>query len=376
MMRRLLARAVVTIAAAAAVAVPAGAAQATGSTPGTYTNYSFAGGGTLSEVTFGITVRSDPGRGNVFWSNQFGFSNGVGGYLGMQRHRDGGGMFLFSLWDATGGTPGGSGTYCQTFSEGGSGYTCRLDRAFVAGHHYTYRIAPGASGWYTATIADVTAGTSFVLGSLQVGAGATIDTGGMVDWVEYFDWNNSAATCADEPYSAAFFDLPTGLRSGSRVTATVSGTSVSSTCASASSVTPQTGGSLQRDAIGNSSSGSITGIGGRCVDITGGSSADGTPIELWSCTGGNNQNWVRASDGTVHALFRCLTANGTGNGAPVVLSSCTGGAGQQWTASNGALVNPASGRCLDATGGSSAAGTKLELWTCTGAANQAWTLPS
>ncbi|MEU4115282.1 ricin-type beta-trefoil lectin domain protein [Kitasatospora sp. NPDC028055] len=360
----------------------AGPAAAAGSTPGSYSYYGFpAATSALSSVTFGTTVQSDPGRGNVFWSHQFGFTNGVSGYIGMQRHRTDPGMFLFSLWGSTGAQPGDSGTYCQTFAESGSGgYTCRLDAGFTAGHGYRYDITPAAPGWYRAKITDTTAGTSFVLGTLQVGSGL-IQAKGMVDWVEYFDWNNNAATCADEPYSAALFTAPTGVdaTNGSTVHATVTSTSVSSTCSRQATVTPVSGGSTHRDAIGNSPSGSITGIGGQCVDITDGSSTDGTRLELWPCgRWSNNQNWVLADDGTVHALFKCMTAlgSGTANGTAVVLSTCDGSPGQQWALTNGTLVNPNSHRCLDATGGNSTAGTRLELWDCTGNANQRWHTPA
>jgi hypothetical protein len=40
------------------------------------------------------------------------------------------------------------------------------------------------------------------------------------------------------------------------------------------------------------------------------------------------------------------------------------------------LVNPESGRCLDATGPSSADGTPLQIWDCTGGTNQSWILPA
>jgi len=38
-------------------------------------------------------------------------------------------------------------------------------------------------------------------------------------------------------------------------------------------------------------------------------------------------------------------------------------------------VNVGSNRCLDATGNSSADGTRLQIWDCTNAANQQWNLP-
>jgi Ricin-type beta-trefoil lectin domain len=60
----------------------------------------------------------------------------------------------------------------------------------------------------------------------------------------------------------------------------------------------------------------------------------------------------------------------------VQLYDCNGTGAQKWQhQSNGALLNPASGRCLDATGNSSANGTRLQIWDCTGGANQTWTLP-
>ncbi|MFB8038923.1 ricin-type beta-trefoil lectin domain protein [Streptomyces sp. NPDC056004] len=360
---------ILTVAACLGLAGPSAAA---GQTPGSYSNYTFPAGTTaLDEVTFGTTVQSDPGRANVFWSHQFGFTNGVGGYIGMQRNRSGGGLFLFSLWDSTGGRAGSAGTYCQTFTEGGSGYTCRLGERFTAGHHYRFRIAPDTtSGWYRATITDATAGTSFVLGSLQTGTGAKVATGGMVDWVEYFDWNNNAATCADSPYSKALFDLPGGTTAGGTVTAAPGGTSVSSTCSSGAAVRGQSGGSVHEDGIGNSSSGSLTGVGGACVDIPGGTT--GTQLNLWSCNGGNNQNWVRAADGTLRAQFHCMAVSGT----TVRTAACDGSAAQQWRTDGAALVNPATGKCLDAYGGGSANGTPLGTYTCTGGANQRWTLPA
>ena len=30
----------------------------------------------------------------------------------------------------------------------------------------------------------------------------------------------------------------------------------------------------------------------RCLDATGPSSADGTPLQIWDCTGGANQRWT------------------------------------------------------------------------------------
>ncbi|GAB2833039.1 glycosyl hydrolase family 18 protein [Lentzea nigeriaca] len=118
--------------------------------------------------------------------------------------------------------------------------------------------------------------------------------------------------------------------------------------------------------------GTITGYGGKCVDVAGANSANGTAVQLWTCNGTNAQQWTRGGT-TLRALGKCLDASGTANGAVTQLWDCTGAANQQWTSeANGRLRNAASGRCLDATGPSSADGTRLQLWDCAGTANQQW----
>jgi glucose/arabinose dehydrogenase len=123
--------------------------------------------------------------------------------------------------------------------------------------------------------------------------------------------------------------------------------------------------------------GPITAAGGKCVDVSGSGSADGTKIQLWSCHGGTNQQWTRDGN-TLRALGKCMGVSGgsTADGGLVQLSTCTGAGGQAWTpGANGSLVNPQSGKCLDANGASSADGTQLIIWSCHGGTNQRWTLP-
>jgi chitinase len=124
--------------------------------------------------------------------------------------------------------------------------------------------------------------------------------------------------------------------------------------------------------------GRITGIGGKCVDIAGASSANGTAVQLYDCNGTGAQTWTIGADSTIRALGKCLDVNaaGTANGSLVQIYDCNGTGAQQWQApSNGTLRNPASGRCLDAQNNSSANGTRLQIWDCFAGANQRWTLP-
>jgi Ricin-type beta-trefoil lectin domain len=121
--------------------------------------------------------------------------------------------------------------------------------------------------------------------------------------------------------------------------------------------------------------GPITGLGGKCVDVAGANSANGTPVQLYDCNGTNAQSWTVGS--SIQALGKCMdvTAAGTANGTKIQLYDCNGTNAQKWTVSGGALVNTGSGKCLDATNQSSANGNQLQIWSCTGGANQQWTLP-
>ncbi|MFB8118106.1 RICIN domain-containing protein [Streptomyces sp. NPDC055962] len=115
----------------------------------------------------------------------------------------------------------------------------------------------------------------------------------------------------------------------------------------------------------------------RCLDVSGGSSTNGTPVILWDCWGGAPQQWTLASDGTLRAFGKCLeVAGGAGaraNGSGVGLWDCWGGANQKWTlGSDGTLRNPNSGRCLEAAGQGTGNGTRIQIWDCWGGENMKW----
>ena len=122
----------------------------------------------------------------------------------------------------------------------------------------------------------------------------------------------------------------------------------------------------------------ITGLGGKCVDVASGSSADGAAVQLYTCNGTAAQQWTVGTDGTIKALGKCLdvTAASTANGAKIQLYTCNGSGAQKFSynASTHDIVNTAANKCLDATGNTSADLTRLQIWTCTGTANQKWTV--
>lgn len=120
--------------------------------------------------------------------------------------------------------------------------------------------------------------------------------------------------------------------------------------------------------------GTITGIGGKCVDVAGANPANGTPVQLYDCNGTAAQQWTRQGD-TIRALGKCLDAasGGTADGTLVQLWDCNGTGAQRWAVSAANdIVNIQANKCLDAKDNSSANGTRLQIWTCAGTANQKW----
>ncbi|MFE9425296.1 non-reducing end alpha-L-arabinofuranosidase family hydrolase [Kitasatospora sp. NPDC006697] len=128
-----------------------------------------------------------------------------------------------------------------------------------------------------------------------------------------------------------------------------------------------------------SDTGAIKGVAsGRCVDISGFSTANDTQAQLWDCNGGANQRW-KYTDARQLMVYgqKCLAARGKGtaNSTAVVIDSCTGGADQQWNLNaDGSISGVQSGLCLDAVGAGTANGTGIQLYTCwSGGTNQKWT---
>ncbi|MFI6228926.1 ThuA domain-containing protein [Micromonospora echinospora] len=124
--------------------------------------------------------------------------------------------------------------------------------------------------------------------------------------------------------------------------------------------------------------GPVVGLGGKCLDVRNGSTADGTQAQIHSCNGSAAQTWSVTPGGPVRALGKCLDVSGGGvaDGTKIQLWTCNGSGAQVWSAqADGTVRNPQSGKCLDVSGNSAVDGQAVHLWTCHAGANQKWTLP-
>jgi poly(3-hydroxybutyrate) depolymerase len=70
---------------------------------------------------------------------------------------------------------------------------------------------------------------------------------------------------------------------------------------------------------------------GKCVEVPVNAGA-GTQARIWDCNGGANQGWNINPDGTITNVQTglCLGASSTANGAAVTVSTCNGSAAQRW----------------------------------------------
>jgi hypothetical protein len=337
-------------------------------TPGSYTHYAFDPGVTgFDAVDFGITVQTDPGyRANVFWSHQFDLVGGQGGYTGMQSNGGDKRTFLFSLWDATEAKAGSAGSYCVSFGGEGVGRSCRLKHDWQAGHTYRFHLAFEGDRWLGVTVTDATTGQSFKLGSIRAKADS-IAPKGMVDWTEYFEWNSPLADCNTQPYSSARFDLPRG--DGGRTVAHVTKMEASKSCTSYTDIAGASGGSVQRNGIGNSLRGSVVDGMHRCLAAANDGKLASAVVE--PCAGQEMQAWVYAVDQSLRLENNHCLSVPPGPGGKVVVAVCSGGPLQQWVERGGQLQNRANGFCLTA----SATQAPLMTQACKGGSAQSWQLP-
>ena len=127
----------------------------------------------------------------------------------------------------------------------------------------------------------------------------------------------------------------------------------------------------------------------KALDVYASGTADGTNVDQWGWSGGNNQKWTltHLGSGQYQAVGvgsgKLLEVAGasTTNGANVQIFTSNGNNGQKWTLTpvgdgNYKLLNVNSGKAVDVSGGSTADGGNVIQWPYSGADNQLWRISS
>ncbi len=143
----------------------------------------------------------------TFFTLNWDFVSGDGGYIGLQSDETGVGNARFSLWNAT----AAQGDACRPFDGEGEGMTCVLPIVISPDKVYRVLVTRGeadAQGqWWLGWIEEPGAPRRRI-GSLRVASGLTSVTPASVhDFSEY--WGDAVGACRAVPLSAAAFGPPT-----------------------------------------------------------------------------------------------------------------------------------------------------------------------
>jgi hypothetical protein len=119
--------------------------------------------------------------------------------------------------------------------------------------------------------------------------------------------------------------------------------------------------------------GTISGPGGRCLDLNGAVTVDGNHIQMFDCNASAAQVWTLTPDGTLQVLGKCANAGGD---AGVHIVPCDGRTTAQWRAGpDGTLVNLAGEQCLTDPAEGRRNGSAVRVAECAGGDAQEWSLP-
>ncbi|GEN09225.1 streptogrisin C [Myxococcus fulvus] len=119
----------------------------------------------------------------------------------------------------------------------------------------------------------------------------------------------------------------------------------------------------------------IVGLQGSCIDVAYSSTANGTPLQLWTCNSTDAQKWSFLADGSLRAFGKCMdvTWSSSTSGTPLQLWDCNGSDAQKFSFSDaGELVNRLTQKCVTVESSSGGNGARLQIWECIGAATQKW----
>jgi len=124
---------------------------------------------------------------------------------------------------------------------------------------------------------------------------------------------------------------------------------------------------------------------GLCFDAQQNRIQDGTPVILWRCHSGSNQNWmIKINQGrltfsvsnqnTIRVMD--VSEGSSSNGAKIVIWRLHGGNSQNWffDSATSSLKNVKSGKCLDVSNNNAFQGLQLQQWECNGSLAQRFLL--
>lgn len=122
-----------------------------------------------------------------------------------------------------------------------------------------------------------------------------------------------------------------------------------------------------------------------CLDLGGGNTTNGNYIEVWSCNGLVNQNWIFSSPNAAGYskimyggnVSKCIAISGDANGDKLTIWDCEPDGqnfGQLWMYDdkNARFITRIGQKCINLYGANTNDGAKVAVWDCNGFLNQQW----
>jgi hypothetical protein len=120
--------------------------------------------------------------------------------------------------------------------------------------------------------------------------------------------------------------------------------------------------------------GTIIANSGNCLDNWSKITAEGNPMQVFSCNGTIAQKITFGADDTLGMAGKCIRPAGRSPGALVALRDCDESTSQWSFRSDNAIVHTASGLCLTDSGVLTNGLPQTTISVCTAAASQRWTI--
>ncbi|WP_129305503.1 hypothetical protein [Streptomyces sp. L2] len=156
--------------------------------------------GGLTGIGFPVTVIHRPDAAGQYWAQQFSFTDGHGGYIGMASK--GGGQAKFSVFGK------GFTTHdarCRKGADLGSGVSCNINHPIATGVTYRLDVTRGARGSWQGWIVDTSTGRRTEIGQWTAPAGTGLLRPSGSGFAEYY---LPVSSCASLPYAQVRFGAP------------------------------------------------------------------------------------------------------------------------------------------------------------------------
>lgn len=127
--------------------------------------------------------------------------------------------------------------------------------------------------------------------------------------------------------------------------------------------------------------GQLVGFWGKCMDVLGFGTANGSRVQTWDCTGNSNQAWALEL-GWFTAGFRSLQTNkmlddngaSNANGTQLQIWQRANYSNAQFWRMTSSMIRGHAGKCLDVAGANNSNGNPVWMWDCYGGWPQRWTM--